>query len=85
MTHYLLHICLVFTLLRRFYPDEDWPVSTGLLAFSAYVMAALPATSWWFSHFARGPVEALLALASGKSFKSEHETAVSSAVKIAER
>lgn len=85
LTHYLLHICLVFTFLRRFYPDEDWPVGIGLLAFTAYAAAALPLTSWWLGHFARGPVEALLALASGKSSPSEHQVETLTAVKVSQR
>ncbi|GDY00731.1 amino acid adenylation protein [Planctomycetota bacterium] len=66
LTHYLLHIMLVFVPLRWFWPDEDWPLSVGIAAAVGYVAVALPVMSIWFRKFRRGPFEMLLGLASGR-------------------
>lgn len=67
LTHYLGHILLVFVPLRVAFPAEDWPVRVGLAAFVGYGAAAVPLTVLWFRRFRRGPVEELLARASGPS------------------
>ena len=67
LTHYLGHILLVFVPLRLAFPAEDWPARIGLAAFAGYAAAALPLTALWFRRFQRGPVEELLARASGRS------------------
>ena len=59
LTHYVLHIVIVFTPLRLLYPGEDWPVRVGVGAFFGYITLALPLTTLWFRHFPRGPLEAL--------------------------
>lgn len=65
LTHYLAHIALVFAPLRYFYPGEDWPLLTGLIATAGYLVAAVPLSIWWFRNHRRGPAEALLARLSG--------------------
>jgi uncharacterized membrane protein YeiB len=65
LTHYLLHILVVFSALRFAYPDEDWSVTTGLVACAAYLAVAWPLSTIWFRRFRRGPFEALWTLASG--------------------
>lgn len=66
LTHYLLHICAVYTALRFWFPYEDWPLSVGLPVAVGYLAIALPASSLWFRRFSRGPVEMLWAAASGR-------------------
>lgn len=63
LTHYVLHIVAVFAPLRLLYPDEDWPMRTGLLAYFGYLLLALPLTLLWFRRFPRGPLESLWARA----------------------
>ena len=65
LTHYLLHLALAFALLKSFYPEEDWPIALGVLAFVLYVAAAAPLTQVWLRHFRQGPLEALLARLAG--------------------
>ncbi len=65
LTHYLAHICLVFVVLRHFFPEEDWPARIGLMAAGAYWVVAVPLSVWWFRSHKRGPVEGVLAWASG--------------------
>ena len=65
LSHYLLHILLVFVPLRWWWPAEDWGVGVGLGAAAGYAVLALVVTPWWFSRFARGPFESALARASG--------------------
>jgi uncharacterized membrane protein YeiB len=67
LTHYLLHICLVFAPLRIFFPDEDWSAGVGAAAFLGYLSVALPLTLLWFRRFQRGPFEGLWAVVSGKA------------------
>jgi len=67
MTHYIAHICLVFAPLRLFYPEENWSLHVGLLAFAGYLVLALPLSSWWFLRHKRGPLEQVIARASGIS------------------
>jgi len=66
LTHYLLHIAVLFPLLRLRWPGEDWPMTVGLMAFAGYVGLALPMTWLWFRFWRRGPAEALLGAASGR-------------------
>lgn len=76
LTHYLLHICVFFRLLYAICSaSEDpaarapieWSPTIGLLAFSVYLMVAMPLTSVWFRRFSRGPFEAAWAFVSGPS------------------
>ena len=67
LTHYLLHIALVFEPMRGRWPDELWSVEVGLLAAVGYALVAWPLTAVWFHWFRRGPVEALLSMVSGPS------------------
>jgi non-ribosomal peptide synthetase-like protein len=64
LTHYVAHIALVFAPLRAFWPDEDWPLAVGLAAALGYVALALPLSVAWLGRCARGPLEAVLRLAS---------------------
>ncbi len=67
LTHYILHICLVFVPLRHFFPEEDWSIRIGLVAFVVYLVLAIPITRLWFCVFARGPLEEVWARVSGHS------------------
>lgn len=67
LTHYLLHIVIVFVPLRAAWPDEDWSITVGLVAALAYAACALPLSAWWFRRFRRGPFEGIWALASGRA------------------
>lgn len=66
LTHYLLHICVVFVPLRIAFPNEDWSVQVGLVAFAGYMVLALSLTGLWFRRFSYGPFEALWTMASGR-------------------
>lgn len=66
LTHYILHICLVFVPLRATLGHEDWSVRVGVAAFAAYIVLAVPLTKLWFRKFQRGPAESLWAFASGR-------------------
>ncbi|XVJ59013.1 MAG: amino acid adenylation domain-containing protein [Tepidisphaera sp.] len=65
LTHYLLHICIVYLPLRTLLGHEDWSAQVGVWAFGGYVTLAVPLTALWFRRFKRGPVESLWAFASG--------------------
>jgi uncharacterized membrane protein YeiB len=65
LSHYLLHILLVYAPLRLWWPAEDWSVGVGLGAAIGYVVVAVAASRWWFGEFRRGPFEWALARASG--------------------
>lgn len=67
LTHYILHICLVYVPLRNFFPEEDWSIRVGMAAFVVYIIFALPITRLWFRVFARGPLEEIWARVSGRS------------------
>ena len=67
LTHYVLHIAVVFAPLRLAFPDEDWSVGVGALAFVAYLTVAGPVSVWWFARFRRGPLEGLWARAAGRA------------------
>jgi uncharacterized membrane protein YeiB len=64
LSHYVLHIAVAYSILRFFYPDEDWMPGTGLWAFTAYLVIGVPLTVYWFKHHTHGPFEALLARSS---------------------
>jgi uncharacterized membrane protein YeiB len=64
LSHYVLHIAIAYSVLRFWYPDEDWVPRTGLWALLAYLAIAVPLTVFWFRHHAHGPFEALLARSS---------------------
>jgi len=65
LTHYLLHIGLVYAPLRLWWPAEDWSFAVGLAAAAGYVAVAMPLTWLWFRRWQKGPFEALWARASG--------------------
>jgi uncharacterized membrane protein YeiB len=67
LTHYVLHICLVIVPLRMTWPEEDWPIRVGALAFAAYLAVALPVTWLWFRRRSHGPLEGAWATASGRA------------------
>lgn len=67
LTHYLLHIALVYEPMRHVkeWPDEEWGVEVGLKAAIGYAVLAWPLSWLWFRWARRGPVEALLARLAG--------------------
>ncbi|MFI5278978.1 MAG: heparan-alpha-glucosaminide N-acetyltransferase domain-containing protein [Gemmatimonadales bacterium] len=67
LTHYILHICVVIVPLRLAWPEEDWPIRVGALAFAAYVAVALPLTVLWFRGRSHGPLEGAWATVSGRA------------------
>jgi uncharacterized membrane protein YeiB len=64
LSHYVLHIAIAYSVLRFWYPDEDWVPRTGLWALLAYLSVAVPLTVFWFRRHTHGPFEALLARSS---------------------
>ena len=64
LSHYVLHITIAYSVLRFWYPNEDWEPRTGLWALLAYLVVAVPLTVFWFRHHTHGPFEALLARSS---------------------
>lgn len=67
LSHYLGHVLLVFAPMRRWWPDEDWGMAVGVSAALGYAAFALVSSSLWFRRRRRGPLEDLLARASGPS------------------
>lgn len=61
LSHYVLHIAIAYSVLRFWYPNEDWEPRTGLWALLAYLAIAVPLTVFWFRRQTHGPFEALLA------------------------
>jgi uncharacterized membrane protein YeiB len=61
LSHYVAHIAIAYSLLRLWYPDEDWLPNTGLRALVAYLVIGIPLTAFWFRNHTHGPIEALLA------------------------
>jgi len=66
LTHYLLHICVLYQAMKWVIGNDEWSAATGVMAFAGYVLVAVPLTAVWFTRFARGPVEALWARAAGR-------------------
>jgi uncharacterized membrane protein YeiB len=64
LSHYVLHIAVAYSVLRLWYPAEDWLPDTGLRALLAYLAIGIPLTVFWFRHHTHGPLEALLARSS---------------------
>jgi uncharacterized membrane protein YeiB len=64
LSHYVLHIAIAYSVLRFWYPNEDWEPRTGLLALLAYLGVSVPLTLLWFRRHTHGPFEALLARSS---------------------
>jgi uncharacterized membrane protein YeiB len=64
LSHYVAHIAIAYSVLRLWYPDEDWRPDTGLWALLAYLAIGVPLTVFWFRHHTHGPLEALLARSS---------------------
>ena len=69
LTHYVLHLCLVYLPLKALLGHEEWSVIDGLLAFAGYAFFAVPLTTQWFRRFNRGPAEAVWAILSGQKSK----------------
>ena len=44
-THYVLHLCLVYTPMKLLLGHEEWSVPIGLWAFAGYVTIATPLTA----------------------------------------
>jgi uncharacterized membrane protein YeiB len=65
LTHYLLHVTVVYGALRLSWPAEDWPLAAGLAAFAGYAVFAWVASPRWLRRAGRGPWEAALNAASG--------------------
>jgi non-ribosomal peptide synthetase-like protein len=66
LTHYVLHLGVVYAALSRVYPGEDWPASVGATALGGYLVVAAIATRAWFRRFAHGPFEAALRFLGGR-------------------
>ncbi len=66
LTHYLLHLCLVYAPLKALLGHEEWSVTIGLWAFAGYIIIAVPLTVLWFRRFHRGPAEAAWGILSGQ-------------------
>jgi uncharacterized membrane protein YeiB len=64
LSHYVLHIAIAYSILRLWYPEEDWLPTTGLRVLLAYLAIGIPATMFWFQLHTHGPLEALLARSS---------------------
>ena len=84
LSHYVLHIAVVYSVLRLRYPDENWTPRTGLWAMMAYLAIGIPLTVWWFRHHTHGPLEALLARASRRPrpASAEGDASASPAVEV---
>ncbi len=67
LSHYLLHLCVVYAPLRALLGHEEWSVQTGLIAFAGYLALAVPLTALWFRRFRQGPAEWAWARASGSA------------------
>lgn len=67
LTHYVVHLLVVFVPLRLAWPAEDWSITVGIAGFAGYLLVAIPASSRWFRRRRRGPLEAAWAAASGKA------------------
>lgn len=66
LTHYLLHLVVVYAVMRIWWPQEDWSTAVGVSVAVGYVVVALLVTPWWLAHRRRGPLEELLARVSGR-------------------
>ena len=66
LTHYLLHLCVVYVPLKVLLGHEEWSVTNGLWAFAGYVSIAVPLSVLWFRSYHRGPAEATWAILSGQ-------------------
>ena len=66
LTHYLFHLAFVYSLMRVWWPSENWPPSWGIAVALGYAAFALIATPRWFAAMERGPVEEVLARGSGR-------------------
>ena len=85
LSHYVLHIAIAYSVLRLWYPGEDWPPSTGLRALLLYLAIGIPLTVFWFRHHSHGPLEALLASSSRRPPArpaSDHGTGESPSIEI---
>ncbi len=64
LSHYVAHIAIAYSILRLWYPNEEWLPATGMRALLAYLAVGIPLTVFWFRHHTHGPLEALLARSS---------------------
>lgn len=65
LTHYLLHLVVVYQILKVWWPAEDWSSLVGVSAALGYFAFALLVTPRWLASRRKGPIEALLARCSG--------------------
>lgn len=85
LSHYVLHIAVAYSVLRFWYPNEDWEPRVGLWALLAYLIVAVPLTVFWFRRHTHGPFEALLARSSrrpGRRLAGAAVTVESASVEI---
>jgi uncharacterized membrane protein YeiB len=73
LTHYLLHLCVVYVPLKVLLGHEEWSVTIGLWAFASYVSMAVPLSVLWFRRYHRGPAEAAWAILSGQKSKRKEK------------
>ena len=64
LSHYVAHIVIAYSVLRLWYPDENWTPDAGLRVFLAYLAIGIPLTVYWFRRHTHGPLEVLLARSS---------------------
>jgi len=65
LTHYLMHLVVVYATMRLWWPDEDWSSAVGAAVAVGYMLLALFVTPRWLAARRRGPLEELLARCSG--------------------
>jgi uncharacterized membrane protein YeiB len=64
LSHYVAHIVVAYSILRLWYPNEDWLPTAGLQMLLAYLAVGIPLTVLWFRYHSHGPLELLLARSS---------------------
>jgi uncharacterized membrane protein YeiB len=84
LSHYVLHIAIAYSVLRFWYPNEDWVPRTGLWALLAYLAIAVPLAAFWFRRHTHGPFEELLARSSRRPGRRPEGVAVESPARAAE-
>lgn len=67
LSHYLLHIVVLYGALRIWWPAEDWPAIVGVAAALGYCAFAWCTTPWLLRRYRHGPVEALLRTFAGRA------------------
>lgn len=84
LSHYVAHIAIAYSVLRLWYPDENWTPDAGLRIFLVYLAIGVPLTVYWFRHHTHGPLEALLARTSRRPGPrpADNDLGKSSAVEV---